>query len=72
MFIIYSKDNCSNCEKAKMSLYMKGKQFEVKKLDKDFSIQEYMDKFKVRSFPCVVNEATGDVFKSFEELHLAL
>lgn len=51
---------------------MKGKQFEVKKLDKDFSIQEYMDKFKVRTFPCIVNEATGDVFKSFEELHLAL
>lgn len=66
MFTIYSKENCSNCEKAKVLLYMRGLPFEVKKLDTDFDISWYMGEFKVRSFPVIVNDTK--VYKSFEEL----
>lgn len=72
MFIIYSKENCSNCEKARMFLYMKGKKVEVKKLEKDFNIQWYMQEFKVRSFPVVVDTSSNTTYKSFEELSASL
>ena len=67
MYTIYSKDHCSNCEKTRMFLYMKGLEFQVKKLDVDFDIQEYMKIFQIRSFPAIVKD-TGEVYKSFEEL----
>ena len=66
MFTIYSKENCSNCEKAKMALYIKGLTFQVKKLNEDFTLEWYMNEFKVRSFPVIVNDTK--VYKSFEEL----
>lgn len=68
MFIIYSKENCSNCEKARMFLFMKGKEVEVKKLDVDFDVQWYKNEFKVRSFPVIVDTASNTVYKTFEEL----
>ena len=72
MFIIYSKENCPNCEKVSMLLYMKGKEFEVKKLDTDFDVQWYLNEFKIRSFPVVVDSTTSSVYKSFEELSASL
>lgn len=66
MFTIYSKDGCVNCEKAKMALYIKGLPFQVKKLNEDFTLEWYMNEFKVRSFPVIVNDTK--VYKSFEEL----
>ena len=66
MFTIYSKENCSNCEKVRMSLYIKGLPFQVKKLNEDFTLEWYMNEFKVRSFPVIVNDIK--VYKSFEEL----
>ena len=68
MFIIYSKESCPNCEKAKMFLYMKGKEFKVKKLDTDFDVKWFMDEFKVRSFPVIVDTSSNTTYKSFEEL----
>ena len=72
MFIIYSKENCPNCEKAKMVLYMKGKDFEVKKLDVDFTVQEFMEKFNSRSFPVVIDTDTNSVYKTIEQLQEGL
>ena len=68
MFIIYSKENCPNCEKARMFLFMKGKEVEVKKLDVDFTVQEFMEKFNSRSFPVVVDTDTSSVYKTIEQL----
>ena len=66
MFTIYSKDGCVNCEKSSMALYTKGLPFQVKKLNEDFTLEWYMNEFKVRSFPVIVNDTK--VYKSFEEL----
>lgn len=70
MFTIYSKENCSNCEKSRMALYIKGLPFQVKKLGIDFTLEWYMNEFKVRSFPVIVNDTT--IYKSFEELYSSL
>ena len=66
MFTIYSKDGCVNCEKSRMALYIKGLPFEVKKLNEDFTLEWYMNEFKIRSFPVITTD--NAVFKSFEEL----
>ena len=68
MFIIYSKENCPNCEKARMFLFMKGKEVEVKKLDVDYDIEWYINEFKVRSFPVVVDTNTTEIYTSYDML----
>lgn len=67
MYTIYSKDLCPNCEKAKVLLFSKGKQFVIKKLDVDFDIKWFMDTFKLRTFPVIVHDDT--IYKGFDELY---
>lgn len=54
MYTIYSKDSCPQCESTKLLCTMKGVEFEVKKLDKDFSREELLSLApNTRSFPVV-------------------
>ena len=54
MYTIYSKDSCQQCDAAKLLCEMKGIEFEVKKLDKDFSREELLSLApNTRSFPVV-------------------
>lgn len=54
MYTIYSKDSCPQCDAAKLLCKMKGVEFEVKKLDKDFSREELLALApNARSFPVV-------------------
>lgn len=40
MITVYSKENCSQCDQAKLILDMKGAEYEVKMLDTDFTIED--------------------------------
>ena len=54
MFIIYSKDNCQQCDAAKLLCQMKGLEFDVKKLGTDFSREDILALApNTRSFPVV-------------------
>ena len=54
MYTIYSKDSCQQCDAAKLLCTMKGVEFEVKKLGKDFSREEILALApNTRSFPVV-------------------
>jgi glutaredoxin len=54
MYTIYSKDSCQQCDATKLLCTMKGVEFEVKKLDKDFSTEELLSLApNTRSFPVV-------------------
>lgn len=52
--ILYSKDNCPYCDKAKNLLEIKKIEFEEHKLDKDFSRDEILEWFPgVKTFPII-------------------
>lgn len=52
---IYSKNNCTYCDQAKMILKMHGKDFIEYKLDEDFTREILLSKFpEARSYPVVV------------------
>ena len=51
-----------------MFLFMKGKEVEVKKLDVDYDIEWYINEFKVRSFPVVVDTNTTEIYTSYDML----
>ena len=54
MYTIYSKDSCQQCDAARLLCKMKGVEFEVKKLDNDFSREELLSLApNTRSFPVV-------------------
>ena len=54
MFTIYSKDNCQQCDAAKLLCQMKGVEFDVKKLGTDFSRDDILALApNTRSFPVV-------------------
>lgn len=54
MFTIYSKDDCQQCDAAKIICSMKGVEFEVKKLGTDFSREDILALApNTRSFPVV-------------------
>jgi len=57
MFVVYSKDNCSFCQQAKNLLLMKNEKFEVKKLNVDYTLEDFIDKFpEQKTFPMVVHK----------------
>lgn len=64
MITVYSKDNCPQCLMVESLLKVKGKTFEVKKLDKDYSREDLDQVFAAagvpaaRSFPMVFNGST--------------
>lgn len=59
MFTIYSKNNCQQCDAAKLLCQMKGVEFVVKKLGTDFSREDILALApNTRSFPVVFNGNT--------------
>lgn len=52
---IYSKNNCSFCDKAKQLLRMHGKDYVEYKLDEDFTRDVLLTKFpEAKTFPVIV------------------
>jgi glutaredoxin len=51
MYIVYSKDNCPQCFQLESLLKAKKIQFEVKKLDKDYSRDELENYFSISGIP---------------------
>ena len=68
--IVYSKDNCIFCEKAISLATMKGLDLEVKKLGKDFGMEDLMGQFPTaRTFPqIVVDDKSIGGYTEFAEL----
>jgi glutaredoxin 3 len=67
MYILYSKDNCSQCKSAEVLLSMKGLAYNVLKLDVDFSREEFISKFKnAKSFPMILKD--GEYLGTFQDL----
>lgn len=61
MLVIYSKDNCQQCDSAKLLCQMKGVEYAVKTLDVDYTRDELMHiSPKARSFPVVTVKVTYD------------
>ena len=57
MFLIYSKSNCPYCHKVKQVIEMTGNRFVEYSLDRDFTKQEFYDKFGEGStFPQVLHD----------------
>ena len=71
MFTIYSKDKCQQCDSAKLLCQMKGVEFEVKKLDVDYTKEDILALApNTRSFPVVFKD--GDLLGGLEQLKSSL
>lgn len=59
MLTLYSKDNCPQCLQLESLLKVKGKEYQVKKLDKDYTREDLENIFAgkpiPRSFPMLFN-----------------
>jgi glutaredoxin len=54
--VIYSKDNCSYCLKAKNFLRLEGIEFTELLIGKDITREDFMDKFpEQKSVPLIIN-----------------
>lgn len=54
MLVIYSKENCQQCDSAKLLCQMKGVEFETKQLGVDYNKLDLLEIApKARSFPVV-------------------
>lgn len=53
MIIIYSKNNCPACERAKMLLSSKGIIFEVKNIDRDIAAMDFVVEKRHRAMPVI-------------------
>ena len=61
MLVIYSKDNCQQCDSAKLLCQMKGVDYVVKTLDVDYTRDELMHiSPKARSFPVIAVKVKYD------------
>lgn len=61
MLVIYSKDNCQQCDSAKLLCQMKGVDYVVKTLDVDYTRDKLMHiSPKARSFPVITAKANYD------------
>ena len=68
MFVIYSKDNCVYCEKAKRLLESKNISYEELKYERDFTRDELLDMFpQARTFPQIVT-TDGDYVGGYVQL----
>lgn len=62
MIVIYSKENCAYCEKAKNLLKAKGIEFSVNTLGVDFEASELMEMFpSARTFPQITEVGVGHI-----------
>ena len=67
MYTIYSKDDCQQCDVAKLICSMKGVEFEVKKLGVDFNRDEILSLApNTRSFPVLFKD--GELLGGLEQL----
>jgi glutaredoxin 3 len=67
MFVVYSKEKCSQCEQAKMILKMKSLPHEVKTLGTDFTVEELAEIApNARTFPIIFKD--GELIGGFAEL----
>lgn len=61
MLVIYSKDNCQQCDSAKLLCQMKGVEYTVKTLDVDYTRDKLMHiSPKARSFPVITAKVKYD------------
>lgn len=57
MLVIYSKDKCQQCDTAKLLCQMKGVDFEIKKLDVDYTKEDVLALVpQARSFPLIFKD----------------
>lgn len=74
MVTIYSKIPCTSCEQAKNVLKSRGIDFEVLVLDKDYTMENLMDKLDelgmmgFRTFPLIVQDGKGFTFNTINEI----
>lgn len=69
MYIIYSKQGCINCERAKALLLSKRIEFEVKMAGVDYDVED-LRRLGVRQLPYIeyVGEYAGNIVGGLEEL----
>lgn len=66
-YTIWSKNNCSFCQQAKSLLLVKGLAFEVKMLDQDYNMDDFMKRFpSARTFPAI--EIDGNYIGGYQQL----
>lgn len=71
MFTVYTKDNCSFCDKAKMLLTMKGLSFNTVKLGQDITREELLAKIPTaRTMPQIMKD--GQLIGGYKELENAV
>ncbi len=76
MIVVYSKADCVQCLQAERLLVSKSKQFEVKKLDTDYTREDIFAMFEKqnvpqpRSFPIITNE--DKIIGGLTELKMAV
>ncbi|BAU40021.1 hypothetical protein [Ralstonia phage RSP15] len=71
MIVVYSKDNCPNCDMAIKIAAMRKVEIDVKKLGTDFTIDELKEKFgdkTPRAFPVI--EENGSLIGSIGEFKI--
>lgn len=76
MYILYSKENCPNCDLAKTLFNNRKIEHKIIKIDENtdsekntISRLDFLSKYpNVRSMPFVVNEEDGKTFNSLNEI----
>ena len=67
MIMIYSKDNCPWCDRAKDLMNVKGEQYNEIKIGHDITREEFQEQFpNVRTVPYIIKD--GVEYPSFESL----
>ena len=71
MLVIYSKDKCQQCDTVKLLCQMKGVDFEIKKLDVDYTTEDVLALVpQARSFPLIFKD--GEYLGGLVDLKQAL
>lgn len=52
--VVYSKNNCPACERAKALLTSKGLEYKVRNIDKDLSAMDFVVENKFKAMPVVL------------------
>jgi len=69
LLMIYSKDNCQYCTRAKNLMTAKGITYTGQKLDRDFTIEQLKEKFPdAKSFPIIEIAERGYLIGGYNEL----
>lgn len=74
MVTIYGKTQCSSCEQAKAVLTSRGIEFNYKQLDKDYNMEDLMDKLDelgmlgFRTFPLITQGGKGYTFATIKDV----